>query len=183
MRHKTAIPSGFRPAPKPKRTPISEMSLRELQDLHSTNTRLLASPYGQSWMGRVTAEQAAVEGRLVELVGMDTIATGLKNSTIKGEDDMIVDPPPEPYTSPTLEAKRKALSKFGPANDGTVIGALMQSHSTGTDRHAADKERQDRLLEKRRRMGMSIPGEQLTRQQREARMWAFMNHKPSESDT
>jgi hypothetical protein len=40
--------------------------------------------------------------------------------------------------------------------------------------HAADKERQERLLEKRRRMGMSIPGEQLTRQQREARMWAFM---------
>ncbi|KAJ7129812.1 hypothetical protein C8R44DRAFT_614495 [Mycena epipterygia] len=184
MRHKTAIPSGFRPAPKPKRTPISEMSLRELQDLHSTNTRLLASPYGQSWMGRVTAEQAAVEGRLVELVGMDTIATGLKNSTIKGEDDMIVDPPPEPYTSPTLEAKRKALSKFGPANDGTVIGSLSMQEAIQLEQtaHAADKERQDRLLEKRRRMGMSIPGEQLTRQQREARMWAFMNHKPSESD-
>lgn len=138
MRHKTALPTGFRPSPKPKRTPIAEMSVRELQDLHNTNARLLSSPYvparlfrgasissrfvrhsrestsadAQSWMVRVTAEQAAVEGRLVELVGMDAINTGLKNTAIKGEEDMNVDPPPEPYTSPTLEAKRKALSRF-----------------------------------------------------------------------
>lgn len=78
-------------------------------------------------MGRVTAEQAAVEGRLVELVGMDTIATGLKNSTIKGEDDMIVDPPPEPYTSPTLEAKRKALSKFVRLF-GIIFATLLMTH-------------------------------------------------------
>ncbi|KAJ7179870.1 hypothetical protein C8R43DRAFT_378185 [Mycena crocata] len=190
MRHKTALPSGFRPAPKPKRTPISEMSLRELQDLHSTNTRLLASPRestsadAQSWMVRVSAEQAAVEGRLVELVGMDAINTGLKNTAIKGEDDMNVDPPPEPYLSPTVEAKRKALSKFGPANGGTVIGSLSMQEAIELEQraHFADKERQERLLERRKRMGMSIPGEELTRQEREARMWAFMNHKPSESD-
>lgn len=137
MRHKMAIPSGFRPAPKPKRTPIAEMSVRELQDLHNTNTRLLASPYvslsarpakqlltpshpsrestsadAHSWITRVTAEQDAIQGRLVELLGVDAINTGLKNTTIKGEDDMSVDPSPEPYTSPTLEAKRKALSRF-----------------------------------------------------------------------
>lgn len=58
------------------------------------------------------AEQVAVEGRLVELVGMDAINTGLKNTAIKGEDDMDVEPPPEPYTNPILEAKRKALSRF-----------------------------------------------------------------------
>jgi hypothetical protein len=137
MRHKNAFPPGFRPAPKPKRTPISEMSLRELQDLHSTNKRLLATPYvaatvsrhppvsrrsnysrestsadAESWIVRVTAEQAAVEARLVETLGIDSINTGLKNTAIKGEDDMNVDPPPEPHTSPTLMAKRKALSKF-----------------------------------------------------------------------
>ncbi|KAJ7699953.1 hypothetical protein B0H17DRAFT_1158002 [Mycena rosella] len=190
MRHKTTLPPGFRPAPKPKRTPISQMSLRELQDLHSTNTRLLSTPRestsadAESWIVRVTAEQAAVEGRLVDLVGVDTINTGLKNTAIKGEDDMNVDPPPEPHTSPTLEAKRKALSRYGPANGGTVIGSLSMQEAIRLEQvaHAADKERQDRLLEKRRRMGMSIPGEQLTRQEREARMWAFMNHKPTDSD-
>ncbi|KAJ7667872.1 hypothetical protein DFH06DRAFT_1267962 [Mycena polygramma] len=190
MRHKTGIPTGFIKSPKPKRTPIPEMSLRELQDLHSTNTRLLASPRestsadAQSWMVRVTAEQAAVEGRLVELVGMDAINTGLKNTAIKGEDDMNVDPPPEPYTSPILEAKRKALSRFGPANGGTVIGSLSMQEAIALEQraHQADKERQERLLEKRRRMGMSVPGEQLTRAEREARIWAFMNHKPTDSD-
>ncbi|KAJ7507674.1 hypothetical protein B0H11DRAFT_2218510 [Mycena galericulata] len=190
MRHKTAIPSGFRPAHKPKRTPISQMSLRELHDLHSTNARLLASPRestsadARSWLARITAEQDAIEGRLVELLGMDAINTGLKNTAIKGEDDMNVDPPPEPYISPTVEAKRKALSRFGPANDGTVIGSLSMQEAIQLEQqaHLADKERQERLLEKRKRMGISIPGEQLTRQEREARMWAFMNHKPTDSD-
>ncbi|KAJ6539223.1 hypothetical protein B0H19DRAFT_960847 [Mycena capillaripes] len=187
MRHKTALPTGFRPSPKPKRTPISEMSLRELQDLYSTNARLLASSYVSatpSWMVRATAEQAAVEGRLVELVGMDAINTGLKNTAIKGEDDMNVDPPPEPYTSPTVEAKRKALSRFGPANGGTVIGSLSMQEAIELEQraHRADKERQERLVEKRKRMGMSVPGETLTREEREARIWAYMNHKPTDSD-
>ncbi|KAJ7781371.1 hypothetical protein B0H16DRAFT_1658971 [Mycena metata] len=176
MRNKTALPHGFRPAPKPKRTPIPDMSLRELQDRHNTNTRLLASPHestsadAESWMVRVKAEQVAVEGRLVELVGMDAINTGLKNTAIKGEDDM--------------DAKRKALSRFEPANNGTVIGSLSLQEAIALEQraHLADKERQERLLEKRKRMGMPIPGEQLTRQEREARMWAFMNHKPSGSD-
>ncbi|KAJ7179179.1 hypothetical protein C8R46DRAFT_1159840 [Mycena filopes] len=169
MRHKTALPHGFRPASKPKRTPISEMTLRELEDLHSTNTRLL-SPVKQ--------EQAAVEGRLLELVGMDAINSGLRNTAIKGEEDMQVDPPPEPYTNPTLDAKRKALSRFQPANNGTIMGSLSMQEAIDLEQraHLADKERQERLLEKRKRMGMSIPGEQLTRQEREARMWAFMTN-------
>ncbi|KAJ6629118.1 hypothetical protein B0H10DRAFT_2209054 [Mycena sp. CBHHK59/15] len=214
MRHKTTLPAGFRPSPKPKRTPIPQMSVRELQDLHNTNARLLAFPYvvpdlieraaapdgarssgestsadGQSWMVRVTNEQAAVEARLVELVGMDAISTGLKNTVIKGDDDMNVDPPPEPYTNRILEAKRKALSKFGPANGGTVIGSLNMQEAIELEQraHLLDKERQERQLEKRKRMGLPIRGEQLTRQEREARMWAFMqaapqNHKPTESD-
>jgi hypothetical protein len=40
-----------------------------------------------------------------------------------------------------------------------------------------DKERQERLLEKKKRMGMAIPGEQLTMKEREARIWRFMNYK------
>lgn len=56
-------------------------------------------------------------------------------------------------------------------------------------------------MEKRKRMGMSVPGETLTREERQARIWAFMcvllpfnqrnnketnlpprNHKPTDSD-
>jgi len=65
-----------------------------------------------AYVVRISAEQAAVEARLVELDGMETIQTGLKNTRIRGEDDMVVDTPPEPPTSRTIEAKRKALSRF-----------------------------------------------------------------------
>lgn len=53
-----------------------------------------------------------MESRLVELDGMETINTGLKRTVIRGENDMNVDVPREPPTSRTLEAKRKALSRF-----------------------------------------------------------------------
>lgn len=65
-----------------------------------------------TYVHRVSAEQAAIEARLVELVGVETINTGLKNTAIIGDNDMAVDRPPEPPTSRTLEAKRKALSRY-----------------------------------------------------------------------
>ena len=37
-----------------------------------------------------------------------------------------------------------------------------------------DQERQQRILEKRRRLGMPIKGENLTREEKEARLWAFL---------
>ena len=61
---------------------------------------------------RVLAEQAAVESRLIELDGMEAINTGLRRTVIRSEGDMSVDTAPEPPTSRTLEAKRKALSQF-----------------------------------------------------------------------
>ncbi|KAJ7276281.1 hypothetical protein B0H12DRAFT_12089 [Mycena haematopus] len=191
MRHKTALPNGFRPSPKPKRTPISEMTLRELQDLHNTNTRLLSSPRestsadAQSWMVRVRDEQAAVEGRLLELgmnARMDAISTELKNTAIKGEDDMNVDPPPPEFSNPRLEAKRKALSRFGPSDAKTQSMSMQEAIELEQSAHRDDKERQERALERKRRMGISIRGEQLTREEREARVWAFMNYKPTDSD-
>ena len=62
-----------------------------------------------------------------------------------------------------------------------------------------DRERQNRIEEKKKRLGKPIKGEFLTRQEREACIWAFMyffflcimstyclrqprNHKPTESD-
>jgi hypothetical protein len=72
-----------------------------------------------TYVQRVLAEQAAVESRLVELDGVETINTGLKRTFIRGEDGMNIDLPPEPPTSRTLEAKRKALSRFVEFSTGT----------------------------------------------------------------
>lgn len=58
------------------------------------------------------AEQAAIESRLIDLDGMETINAVLKKTKIKGEGDMEVDEPPEPVTSRTIEAKRKALAQY-----------------------------------------------------------------------
>jgi hypothetical protein len=37
-----------------------------------------------------------------------------------------------------------------------------------------DKERQERIEEKKRRLGMPIEGEMMSREEREARIWAYM---------
>lgn len=167
------------------------MTIRELQDLHRLNTTILASPGASTstYVQRVLAEQAAVESRLLELDGMETINTGLKNTKIRGENDMVVDPPPEPPTSRTLEAKKKALARFGqsvalgPNHGNASLGFSMQE-AMELERQAflKDKEREERILEKKRRQGIPVNGEYLTMKEREARIWAFMNHKPSDSD-
>lgn len=131
---KQQVPPGFRPSVRPKRRPIAEMTIRELQDLRRLNTTILASPYAifpsqasltpiahapsyysgastSSYVHRVQAEQAAIESRLLELDGIETINTGLKETKIRGEDDMIIDLP-EPPTSRIIEAKKRALARF-----------------------------------------------------------------------
>jgi len=144
IRRKTTHPTislpGFRPAPKPNNRPISQMTVRELQDRFNLNSRILASPCvligalliptvsdycrllfslssnsdatASSYAQRVTAEQAAVESRLIELRGMETINTSLRKATLREDSDMAIDVPTEPPTSRTLEAKRKALAQF-----------------------------------------------------------------------
>ncbi|KAG6911719.1 hypothetical protein DXG01_007969 [Tephrocybe rancida] len=179
------IPSGFRPAPKPKKK-IDVMSLRELQDLHTLNAKILSSPGASTstYVDRVSAEQAHIEARLVELEGVDSLNSAFKTTNIKGEGDMVVDPPPEPPTSRTIEAKRKALSRFAPAYGEAIPGTLtlQEAMSLEQQAHLREKERVERIAEKKRRLGLPAKGEVLTRQEREARIWAFMNHKPSESD-
>ena len=58
------------------------------------------------------AEQAAAESRLIDLEGVESLRTKLRNTQIKGENDMSVDIPPEPPSSRTIEAKRKALAQY-----------------------------------------------------------------------
>ncbi|KAF8914051.1 hypothetical protein CPB84DRAFT_1758253 [Gymnopilus junonius] len=187
-RKNNPILPGFRPSPRPNQRPIGEMTVRELQDRHIFNAKILSSPDASTstYAQRVLTEQAAIESRLVELDGMEVINKGLRRTTIRGEGDMSVDGPPEPPTSRTLEAKRKALSQFG-RNGSTssgAVGSLGLHEAMELERQAyfQDKERQNRIMEKKKRLGLSLEGEILTRQEREARIWAFMNHKPTESD-
>ena len=65
-------------------------------------------------MQRISKQQNAIEARLAELVGMDTIQDMLKRTKIKGEDDMSVDDEDEepPAPSRAVETKRRVLAKF-----------------------------------------------------------------------
>ncbi|KAF9008928.1 hypothetical protein BDQ17DRAFT_1236575 [Cyathus striatus] len=185
-RRKPTIPPGFRPSPRPAQRPIAQLTVRELQDRHIFNAKILSSPGASTstYVERVTAEQIAIESRLVELEGVEAINVGLKRTKIKGEGDMSVDFPPEPPTSRTLEAKRKALSQFGGGNQHSQTGTMSLQEAMDIERqaHLQDLERQRRIEEKKKRLGIPIKGEILTREEREARIWAFMNHKPTESD-
>lgn len=169
------------------------MTIRELQDLHNLNAKLLADPKApsSSYVQRVRAEQAAIESRLLEVDGMETINTALRKTKIKGEGDMEVDEAPEPATSSTIEAKKKALSQYDAMRVTRDGASTNGAGSTFTMReaielerqaHLQEKERQERILEKKKRLGMPIKGEILTKEEQEARIWAFMNHKPTESD-
>jgi len=180
------IPKCFRPPPKPKPRPIDELTVRELRDIYNRNKKILSSPpvSTSAYVVRISAEQAAVEARLVELDGMETIQTGLKNTRIRGEDDMVVDTPPEPPTSRTIEAKRKALSRFASQNATSHPGSLSLREAIELEQqaHARDAERRQQALERKQRMGISPGAEFMTQQEREARIWAFMNYKPTDSD-
>ncbi|TFK76032.1 hypothetical protein BDN72DRAFT_831477 [Pluteus cervinus] len=183
---RASLVNGFRPSPRPKPRPIEEMTLRELRDVHNLNAKILASPGASTstYVHRITAEQAAVAARIFELEGMETINTGLKNTRIIGEDDMNIDIPAEPPVSRAIEAKRKALSQFGAESTSKATGTMSLQEAMELERqaHVQDLERQKRAIEKKKRLGLPIQGEVLTRAEREARIWAFMNHKPSDSD-
>ncbi|KAF9534175.1 hypothetical protein CPB83DRAFT_843817 [Crepidotus variabilis] len=179
--------SGFRPAPKPNSTPVGEMTVRELQDRHHLNARILGSPDASSstYVQRVTAEQAVVESRLIELHGMETINTSLKKTTLRGEGDMQVDQPPEPPSSRTLEAKRKALAQFASTSSGGSTVTMKMDEAMEIERAAfmRDRERQQRIEEKKQlRMAATAVPSTITEQERRARIWAFMNYKPTDSD-
>lgn len=63
-----------------------------------------------------------------------------------------------------------------PAHGKPAPGRLTMQEAIDLERQAflQDKERQDRIAEKKKRLGMPIEGEVLTREEREARIWAFM---------
>ncbi|KAH9062167.1 hypothetical protein EDB87DRAFT_1673893 [Lactarius vividus] len=170
---------GFRVPPKPKPPPIGELTIRELRDLYERNAKILATPAPSTstYVPRIMAEQAKIEAQLLELEGMQDIQVGLELARISEDEQMRVDVAPEQPRP--IEAKLRALDKFGNTFRGEkVVQGLSFEEAAELEQraHAADLERKQRLLE---RNGKSRASE---REEQEARIWAFMNYKPSESD-
>lgn len=58
----------------------------------------------------------------------------------------------------------------------SVMGSMSMEEAINLERqaHLQELERQRRIQEKKQKYGMPMPGEVLTRAEREARIWAFM---------
>ncbi|KAH0840056.1 hypothetical protein J3R83DRAFT_1023 [Lanmaoa asiatica] len=183
---KTTAPVGFRVTPKPKPKPIAEMSVRELHDQRDRNERLLSSSIAStsSLVQRLSVEQTTIEARLLELEGIEDIRNGLKNANINSDEIMHVDVQPEPRV---IDAKRRALSRYAPlssSNTNHQVGSLSLQEAVELEQraHVIDLERQQRSDDRKRRIGLPVRGEVLSRQEMDARIWAFMNYKPTDSD-
>jgi len=162
------------------------MTARELHDQHNRNERLLSSSIvsTSALVQRLSVEQTAIESRLLELEGIEEIRNGLKHANINSDEVMPIDVQPEPRV---IDAKQRALSRYAPlpSNGATYqVGSLSLQEAMQLEQraHAIDLERQQRSDDKKRRIGLPLRGEILSRQEMEARIWAFMNYKPTDSD-
>ncbi|KAG6336354.1 hypothetical protein ID866_2749 [Astraeus odoratus] len=184
-RSKPAAPPGFRAPPRPKPKPIPDMTLRELHDQYDRNERLLCSSSASTstLVQRLSAEQKAISSRLLELEEVEEIRKGIKNTSINADERMSVDEQPSPRI---IDAKRRALSRYAPlpSNGNSHIGSLTLQEAIALEQraHTEDLARQQRIDDRRRRTGLPVKGEVLTRQEMDARMWAFLNYKPTDSD-
>lgn len=61
---------------------------------------------------RISAEQAAIEARLLELEGIENIQTKLRNTRISADEEMNIDGPEPHPISKAIDAKRRVLSKY-----------------------------------------------------------------------
>ncbi|GJE84452.1 hypothetical protein PsYK624_005280 [Phanerochaete sordida] len=192
-RPQRSVPHGFLPSPRPKERAISELGIRELRQRHVRNVKRLeeSGPSSSTYVQRINAEQAAIERRLVEL-GVDDIQRKLNDTSLHEEDTMNIDnqPPPEPRP---IGAKQRALAKFSasihqtnPTKPGDVF-TFQEAMEIEAAAHRAEmqrkKEHEERQEERRRRMGLPQKEDRaLSREEQDARIWAFMNYKPTESD-
>ncbi|KAG1755825.1 hypothetical protein EDB19DRAFT_1902008 [Suillus lakei] len=175
---KTLVLPGFRAPPKPKPKPITQMTTLKLI------VRGFLPPACTSALGqRLSAEQASIESRLLELEGVEEIRNGLKKTNINADEIMIVDQPRVPRV---IDAKHRALSRYAPIapNGAQQVGSLSLQEAVELEQraHFQDVARQQRLDERKRRIGLPTRGEILSRAEMDARMRAFVNYKPTDSD-
>ncbi|KIK65389.1 hypothetical protein GYMLUDRAFT_159178, partial [Collybiopsis luxurians FD-317 M1] len=144
-----------------------------------------------TYIQRITAEQAAIQEQLIEVHGMEVINTRMKNTRIsesrhvgqnESQDDL--DMEPETPMSHAIDAKKRALERFGATAGPSHIGMLGMQEAIEIEQraHAYDLQRKQRMEQKRLHHGYPMHGEVMSREEREARIWAFMNYKPTESD-
>ncbi|KIY52341.1 hypothetical protein FISHEDRAFT_70026 [Fistulina hepatica ATCC 64428] len=195
QRQQPAVPPGFRAPPKPKRH-IELMDVRELNDLYNMNARILAKPQSStaSFMPRINAEQNAIQARLLELESVDKINTALHRTHLDDAQPMVIDDDDDPPASRTIEAKHRAAANYmcqstlesaaRSRHGATRIAAMSVEEAIRIEQevHAREREREQRHNERRRRQGLPVKGEVLTAQEKNARMMAFLIHKPTESD-
>ncbi|TCD66929.1 hypothetical protein EIP91_000707 [Steccherinum ochraceum] len=197
--HRTAthaIP-GFISPRKPKQRPINDLTIPELSEKHARNKRILSNPGPSTsvYVQRLSAEQVAIEARLAELVGVEKIQEMLERTTISDDNGMKVDGESEPQAhddrleapviSRRLETKQRILNSYGAsiAKDSNVnTFSFEEAARIEKEAHAQDERRRQEAEERKRRRGLPIKGEVLTEKERAARIWAFMNYKPTESD-
>ncbi|KAJ3795689.1 hypothetical protein GGU11DRAFT_211082 [Lentinula aff. detonsa] len=160
-----------------------------------------------SYIQRLTAEQAAIEEQLVEVHGMEVISARLRNTRIgdggggggfgggggggfggggderdrnRDQKDMIGS-----ISSPnSIDAKKRALANFGSTAPPSHIGMLGMEEAIAIERraHLHDLQRKHRLEQKKMDHGYPSGKQVMSREERERRVWAFMNYKPTESD-
>ncbi|KAJ3790462.1 hypothetical protein GGU10DRAFT_383175 [Lentinula aff. detonsa] len=161
-----------------------------------------------SYIQRLTAEQAAIEEQLVEVHGMEVISARLRNTRIgdggagaigggggggfgggfggggggdeRDQKDMIGS-----IGSPnSIDAKKRALANFGSTAPPSHIGMLGMEEAIAIERraHLHDLQRKHRLEQKKLDHGYPSGKQVMSREERERRVWAFMNYKPTESD-
>ncbi|KAI0775985.1 hypothetical protein BD413DRAFT_469328 [Trametes elegans] len=193
------LPSFMRRPPKPDgvknvaNLPIHKLSARELEDRYKRNARTLAetSASSSTFIKQLEDQQAAIRARLNEL-GVEGIRSQLEQASIRDDGhSMNVDagpasppPPPAPQVKP-IGAKQRALARWV-STDCAAGGAAGMSYQEADqilhDSFVRDQEHKQRVIDRRRRRGEVVEGEQLTRAEMDARMWAFLSYKPSESD-
>jgi len=115
---------------------------------------------------------------------MATLEDGLFKTHITQDVPMDIPASSSP-PSRTLEAKRRAIGRYHAdtiQRGSTAALGLDEAMELEQRAHATALEKHKHELEKRLQRGPPLPGEILTREEREARIWAFMNAKPTESD-
>ncbi|KAF8493507.1 hypothetical protein JB92DRAFT_2835174 [Gautieria morchelliformis] len=189
-----AVPPGFFVSKKPHAKPLEQLSRRELLDLWNQNKKILDEPYEELWRSfilpetpststyhqRILREQSVIE----TILGMASLEDGLNRTHISQDESMDISMSSSP-PSRTVDAKRRAIGRYhaNTQQRGTTAAlGLDEAMALEQQAHVAALQRQQHEMEKRLQRGLPLPGEILTREEREARIWAFMNAKPSESD-
>lgn len=177
MKKTRQVPTGFRAPPKPKFDP-TKLSERELRDTYRRNENILASSSpSASFVPRLQTEQTAIQTHLEQLSRKD-LEDNMGMLTVSG--------PSNPESS-TLRTKRRILASYSSATDDTNHGSgstftVQQAMEIERKAHMADLERKQRVAARRLEHGLPGPDEQLTQKERNQRIWAFMNYRPTDSD-